>query len=91
MILGLETPTFTYVPEEGFSIKAVLSVSHLTPLTLENILLFFIQFANKIKYIENKLDILSLRQSVILSNLIFEIRDYVKQLKDYYAGILAIL
>lgn len=91
MILGLETPTFAYVAEEGFSIKAVLSVSHLTPLTLENILLLFVQFANKIKYIENKLDLLSLRQSVVMSNLIFAIRNYVKQLKDFYAGILAIL
>jgi hypothetical protein len=81
MILGMESATFKYRPDDGFSTIGIVEVSHLTPLAIENILGTFIQFATKIKYIENKIEVLARRPSIILSNFTFSVKDYIRELK----------
>lgn len=77
MLLGMEGGTFKFKPEDGFSMTGIVEVSHLTPLALENMVSTFVQFANKIKYVENKVEVLARRPSLILSNFIFAIKDWL--------------
>ena len=85
MLLGLESGTFRFKPDDGFSIAGIVEVSHLTPLALENMVSTFTQFANKIKYIENKLEVLARYPILILSNLNFRVKDCLRQLKDLFS------
>lgn len=91
MLLGAESTTFRFKQEEGFSVAGIVELSHLTPLALENMLGTFTQFANRIKYIENKLDILAIRPSLLLSNLVFSIKHWLKDIKELFSEALSVV